>query len=153
MNLCVILGLGIHVWIQEGYSEINAEFLETYENFTYENMIEFNNLKIFMIQLQICFTVGQCFTHPKKASQLLCSQLTAHPKAAAWLLLGGDQAALWHHKAVLLGSRTPSRMTNSLCLISTEDFYCQHLTYQYLALQFILKGLDSSWNGFWIAIA
>ena len=58
-------------------------------------MVEFINLKVFQIQLLIYFIGGKCFTPPQLLSpQLLCSQFTASPKAAAWLLLSGDQAAL-----------------------------------------------------------
>ena len=40
-------------------------------------------------------------------------------------------------RALLLGSRTRSRMTNSLCLKTEEDLYCEPLTSQYRALQFV----------------
>ena len=48
-------------------------------------MVEFIylNLKVFLIQLLVYFSEG-----------ILCSQLTESPKAAAWLLLCGVQAAL-----------------------------------------------------------
>ena len=52
-------------------------------------MVEFINLKIFLIQLKICFSEGKCLTHAK-----LSSPLTASPKAAEWLLLGGNQEVL-----------------------------------------------------------
>ena len=39
-------------------------------------------------------------------------------------------------------------MTNLLRFNSAEDLYCQPLTSQYWALQFILKGLDSLEKGF-----
>ena len=57
-------------------------------------MVDIMNLKLFWIQLQICFGEGKCYTHPKKSSILLCSQLTASPYAAVWLLHCGVQAAL-----------------------------------------------------------
>ena len=50
-----------------------------------------------------------------------------------------------HCWALLLGSR----MTNTLCLSSVEDLYCQPWTLQYWALPLVQKGLNSSWNGFW----
>ena len=52
-------------------------------------MVEFNYLKLIQIQLQICFSEGKYFIHPKQSPPLLCSQLTARPKAAVLLLLGG----------------------------------------------------------------
>ena len=57
-------------------------------------MLEFINLKVFRIQFLLYFSVGKCFTRPKYLPLLLCSQLTASPKAAAWLMLDGNQAAL-----------------------------------------------------------
>ena len=55
-------------------------------------MVEFNYLKSIQIQLHICFNEGKYFTHSKQSSPLLCSQLTARPKAAVLLLLGGYPA-------------------------------------------------------------
>ena len=35
------------------------------QKLTYEIMIEFMDLKSFWIQLQICFSEGKCFIHPR----------------------------------------------------------------------------------------
>ena len=50
-------------------------------------------------------------------------------------------------RALLLGSGTRSRlgMTNSQRLNSAEDLYCQPLTSQYRALQFVLQGFCLKW--------
>ena len=62
--------------------------------FTYEIMVEFIDLKLFLIRFRICFSEGKCFTHPQQSPLLFSCQLTASPKAAVWLLLSGYQAAL-----------------------------------------------------------
>ena len=44
---------------------IVKSWLNSWNECTYENMVEFINLKLFLIQPQICFSEGKCFTHPK----------------------------------------------------------------------------------------
>ena len=55
MNSCVNSVLWIISW-NHGWIFGNE--------FTYEIMVEFINLKLFLIQLQISFSEGKCFTHP-----------------------------------------------------------------------------------------
>ena len=43
-------------------------------------MTEFINLILILIQLYICFSEGNVFTHPKEAWPLFCSQLTTSPR-------------------------------------------------------------------------
>ena len=75
-------------------SWLNSSLSQAFTEFTYAIMVEFIKLKYIQIQLQICFSEGNCFTHLKLPSLLLCSQLTVSPKAAVRLLLGGDRAVL-----------------------------------------------------------
>ena len=39
--------------------------VKSWLNSKYEITVEFINLKLFRIQLQICFSEGKCFTHQK----------------------------------------------------------------------------------------
>ena len=44
--------------------------------------------------LSLTLEVSEEYSHESEHSEPLCSQLTASPKAAAWLILGGDLASL-----------------------------------------------------------
>ena len=46
-------------------NNIVKSWLNFGNEFTYEIMVEFINLELFLIQLQISFSEGKCFTHPK----------------------------------------------------------------------------------------
>ena len=46
-----------------GILEMNST--QKLSEFTYEIMVVFIDLKIFQIQLQICFSEGECFAHLK----------------------------------------------------------------------------------------
>ena len=85
----------IHVWIQcyEEYREIMAEFLEMNSHMkSWLNSFSIPDSAQNLFQWEKMFYSSKVIT--SDSPQLLCSQLTASPKAAAWLLLGGNQAEL-----------------------------------------------------------